>query len=166
MVLVGLISDTHDNLEAIRRAVEIFNARKVELVLHAGDFNAPFTVKAFKPLKAKLIGVFGNVDGERLLLRKRYTEMINAEIPGEFAEVEVGGCKLALLHGTIQPVVEALALSGRYRVVVRGHTHQPEKTTLGQALIVNPGEACGYLTGRKTIALLDTERLEAEFVEI
>jgi hypothetical protein len=166
MVLVGLISDTHDNLEAIRRTVAVFNQRKVELVLHAGDFNAPFTAGAFKELKTKLIGVFGNVDGEKNFLKQRYTEVLGAEILGEFAEVEVGGRKIALLHGVVQPIVEALALSGRYNAVVRGHTHKPEAVKLGETLMVNPGEACGYLTGKRTIALLDLEKLEAEFVEV
>ncbi|KYH37211.1 MAG: phosphoesterase, MJ0936 family [Candidatus Hecatellales archaeon B24] len=166
MVLIGLISDTHDNLEAIRRAVEVFNQRKVELVLHAGDFNAPFTSAAFKGLKAKLIGVFGNVDGERVFLKQRYAEVLNGEIRGEFAEVEVEGGKLALIHGVVQPIVEALALSGRYNAVIRGHTHKQEVLKLGDTLIVNPGEACGYLTGKRTVALLDPARLEVEFVEI
>ncbi|RLI26894.1 MAG: YfcE family phosphodiesterase [Candidatus Hecatellales archaeon] len=166
MAVLGLISDTHDNLEAIRRAVEVFNQRKVKLVLHAGDFNSPFTSTAFKGLEAKLIGVYGNVDGERSFLKQRYEEVLNAEIRGEFAEVEVEGRRIALLHGVIQPIVEALALSHRYHVVVRGHTHKPETLKLGEALIVNPGEACGYLTGRRTIGLLNLETLEVEIVEI
>ena len=163
---IGLISDSHDNVEAIKRAVEVFNARRVELVLHAGDYVAPFTAKFFQGLKAKLIGVYGNVDGEKEILRQRYLETLGAEIRGEFAEVEARNWKIALIHGVHQPIVEALALSGKYRAVVRGHTHKAETLRLGETLIVNPGEACGYLTGRRTIAFLDLERLEVEFVEI
>ena len=166
MVVLGLISDTHDNVEAIRRAVEVFNDRGVEAVLHAGDYNAPFTAEAFKGLKAKLLGVYGNVDGERIGLKERYSKVLDAEILGDFGDLEFGGYRVALIHGVVQPVVEALALSGKYRVVVRGHLHKAETTKIGEALVINPGEACGYLTGKKTIAILDLEKLEVEYVEL
>ncbi len=166
LTLIGLISDTHDNVEAIRKAVEAFNRRNVEVVLHAGDYVSPFTAKFFQGLKPKLIGVYGNVDGEKEILRQRYLETLGAEIRGEFAEVEARNWKIALIHGVYQPLVEALALSGRYRAVVRGHTHKPEAIRVGRTLIVNPGEACGYLTGKQTIAFLDLEKLEVEFVEL
>jgi len=31
---------------------------------------------------------------------------------------------------------------------------------------VNPGEVCGYLSGKSTIALFDTDRREAEIIEL
>jgi uncharacterized protein len=52
--LIGIISDSHDNLEAIRKAVEFFNNNDVKAVLHAGDLVSPFTARAFKELKSKL----------------------------------------------------------------------------------------------------------------
>ncbi len=164
-MLLGLISDTHDNVEAIRKAVEVFNSRGVEVVLHAGDYNAPFTAEAFRGLKAKLLGVYGNVDGEREGLKERYRKVLGAEILGDFGDLEFGGYRVALIHGVVQPIVEALAASGRYRVVVRGHLHKPEAVKIGQTLIVNPGEACGYLTGKRTIAILDLETLKVEHIE-
>lgn len=56
---VGIISDTHDNLPLVDKAIERLNREKVKIVLHAGDYIAPFTVVRFKQLEAKLIGVFG-----------------------------------------------------------------------------------------------------------
>jgi len=162
--LIGLISDTHDNVEAVRKAVEIFNQRKVSLVLHAGDYVAPFTARFYRELEAPLKGVFGNVDGDRELLKKRFSE-VGGEILGDFAVVEAGSLKIALLHGVDERIVEALMLSGKYRVVVRGHTHKAETRKIGETLMVNPGEACGYLSGKRTIALLNPETLNVEFVE-
>ncbi|MEA1871092.1 MAG: YfcE family phosphodiesterase, partial [Candidatus Bipolaricaulota bacterium] len=69
---LGIISDTHDNMPKIARAVELFNERKVDLVLHAGDFISPITASEFTHLEAPLIGVFGNNDGERLYLTERF----------------------------------------------------------------------------------------------
>ncbi|MCS7139697.1 MAG: metallophosphoesterase [Candidatus Nezhaarchaeota archaeon] len=164
-MIIGLLSDTHDNIQAISEAVKIFNDRKVGLVLHAGDYVAPFTYNAYKGLKCPLVGVFGNVDGDRLLLRERFSS-IGFKVEGDFEEVKVEGVKIALIHGLHSQIVDALALSGNYDVVVHGHTHMRRCDKMGKALIVNPGEACGYLYGIKSIALLDIATLKVEFIEL
>ncbi|MCX8204937.1 MAG: metallophosphoesterase [Candidatus Nezhaarchaeota archaeon] len=163
-LLVGLVSDTHDRLEAIRRAVEVFNEASVGLVLHAGDYVAPFTALAFKGLRCRLIGVYGNVDGDRELLKERYAEL--GEIRGLLATLELEGVRIALLHGSPLELVEALAKCRDYDVVVHGHTHRPRAEKVREALVVNPGEACGYLTGRATVALLELPSLKVEHLEL
>ena len=62
---IGIISDTHDDIENVQKAIEIFNAEKVDYVIHAGDYIFPGIVMEFKELNAKLFGVLGNNDGER-----------------------------------------------------------------------------------------------------
>ncbi|MFB0523130.1 MAG: metallophosphoesterase family protein, partial [Candidatus Bathyarchaeia archaeon] len=47
---IGVIADTHDRLPFIDRAVQKLNEEKVGLVLHAGDYIAPFVVSRFRPL--------------------------------------------------------------------------------------------------------------------
>lgn len=164
-MLVGLISDTHDNLPAIIKAVRTFNSYEVGLVLHAGDYVAPFTFRAYMGLGCKLIGVYGNVDGDRSLLRERFSSL-GFKVESEFEEFEVEGVKVALLHGVHPQIVDALALSGKYDVVVHGHTHLRRNQKLGKTLVVNPGEACGYLYETKSIALLDTATLKVEFIDL
>jgi len=162
--LIGLISDTHDNLQAIAEAVKIFNSKRVGLVLHAGDYVAPFTYSAYRALGCRLVGVYGNVDGDRGLLRERFSSL-GFKVESEFEELEVDGVRIALLHGVHPQIVEALALSGKYHVVVHGHTHVKRAERVGGALAVNPGEACGYLYGVRSVALLDTATLKVEFIE-
>ncbi|RLE53327.1 MAG: YfcE family phosphodiesterase [Candidatus Methanomethylicota archaeon] len=164
-MFLGVISDTHDNLSAIEKAVEEFNKRNVALVLHAGDFVSPFTANIFSKLKCKLIGVFGNVDGEKEHLKERFNA-IGAEIVGDFAEVEFHGVKIALIHGVHEAIVKSLAKSGEYALVVRGHTHRAKVEKIGEAIVVNPGEACGYLTGNKTIAVIKIPELVAEMISL
>ena len=163
-MLIGLISDTHDNLQAITEAVKTFNSRRVGLVLHAGDYVAPFTYAAYKGLQCKLVGVYGNVDGDRGLLRERFSSL-GFKVESDFEELEVDGIRIALLHGVHPQIVEALALSGKYHVVVHGHTHTKRAERIGKTLVVNPGEACGYIYGVRSIALLDTATLKVEFEE-
>lgn len=162
---VGIIADTHDRLQAIDLAIKRFNDENVDLVLHAGDYVAPFAVLRFKPLKANLIGVFGNNDGDHNLLRKRFEE-IRAQLHGRFAELNIEGLRIALLHGEDEALLRALINSNYYDVVVCGHTHRAEIYNVGRTLIINPGEACGYLSGRATIAIFYVEKKSAEILEL
>ena len=164
-MIVGLIADTHDRLKMVDKAIKKLNEQKVELVLHAGDYIAPFVIPMFKELKAKLVGVFGNNDGDHELLKKRFSEL-GLEIRGGFAELNVDGLKIALLHGHEEELLKALINSEGFDVVVHGHTHKAEVYRKGKTLVVNPGEVCGYLSGKSTIALLDTDKGEAEIIEL
>ena len=96
---IGIISDTHDDLLSLKSAIRIFNERKVKYVIHAGDYVFPGVVKEFKHLNAKLIGVLGNNDGEKLGLSKNFQE-IGGELHGEFCNLELDNLKIAIYHGT------------------------------------------------------------------
>jgi hypothetical protein len=165
-MLVGLIADTHDCLPMVDKAVKKLNESNVELVLHAGDYVAPFVIPKFKDLKAKLIGVFGNNDGDREFLKKRFSEYEGLEVRGNFAEIVVDGVKIALLHGHEEELLRALVNSEGFDVVVHGHTHKAEVYRKGRTLVVNPGEVCGYLSGKSTIALFDTVKREVRLVDL
>ena len=165
-MLVGLISDTHDNLPMVRKTVRKLNEEEVDLVLHAGDYVAPFVIPQLKELKAELIGVFGNNDGDRELLKRKFSEHENLVIRENFANIVAGDIKIALLHGNERVLLKALIDSESFDVVVHGHAHTAAIYKKGKTMIVNPGEVCGYLSGKVTIALLDTEKLEAKITEI
>lgn len=145
----------------IAKAVELFNHEEVGLVLHAGDFISPITTKEFKNLKAKLIGVFGNNDGDRLLLQKRFQNI--GELHEDYHELEIKGKRVVLMH---QPkFLKALIASGEYDLIVYGHTHQVD-IRQGRPLAVNPGECGGWLTGRTTIATVDLEAMKPEIHDL
>lgn len=165
-MLVGLMADTHDRLPMVEKAVKRFNEEGVELVLHAGDYVAPFVIPRFKELKAELIGVFGNNDGDRELLKERFSEHKGMKLRGNFAEIHADDAKIALLHGSEEELLRALISSQNFDVIVHGHTHKAEAYKKGKTLVVNPGEVCGYITGKSTIAFLDTEKLEAKIIEL
>lgn len=161
--MVGVIADTHDRLPLLEKAVRRLNDERVELVLHAGDYISAFAVQRLKPLKAHLIGIFGNNDGDKESLKKRFAEL-DAEIRGRFAEVVIGGLKIAMLHGEEEELLRSLVNTGSYDVVVHGHTHEAKTYRKGKTLVVNPGEVCGYLTEKSTIAILNTETLDAKII--
>ncbi len=165
-MLIGIISDTHDNLPLIEKAINRLNKENAELVLHAGDYVSPFVIPKFKTLKTKLIGVFGNNDGDHELLKKRFSENKNLEIRGTFAKITVEGLSIALLHGENEELLKALTESDGFDVIVHGHGHHSSIRKKDKTLIINPGEVCGYLSGKSTLALFDTEKKEAKIIEL
>lgn len=165
-MLIGIMADTHDNLPLVEKAVQRLNEENVDLVLHAGDYVAGFVIPKFKELHAKLIGVFGNNDGDRELLKKRFSENPNLDMRGNFAEVLADGLRIALLHGNDRELLKALIESQGFDVVVHGHSHLAEAYRKGKTQVINPGEVCGYLTGKPTIALLDTVKRETRQAEL
>lgn len=165
-MLVGIMSDTHDNIEQTKKAVSKFNREGVEQVLHAGDFISPFMIDTLKELTAPLTGVFGNNDGDRALLKRKSGMHPSMKIEGTFARIDVGGMRIGLLHGNDRELLETLTTCGSLDLLVYGHTHNPEIRKEGALLIVNPGEVYGHLTGRSTVALVDTVKRSAEIVDI
>lgn len=162
--MIGIMSDSHDDLDGINRALDFFNSKNTNLVLHAGDIISPFTVKAFKKLNCSFHGVFGNNDGERRGLNDKFSDLGTGL--KDIVEVEHEGVRICVYHGTYEEIVHALVECRRYDVVVRGHTHKAEVWTKEKTLVVNPGEVCGYLTGRKTIALLNTVDMSTGIYEV
>jgi putative phosphoesterase len=165
-MLVGVMSDTHDNIAQTKKAVSRFNREGVEQVLHAGDFVSPFMIDTLKELAAPLTGVFGNNDGDRFLLERKSAVLPRTKIAGTFARIDSGGMRMGLLHGNDRELLDTLAVCGSLDLLVYGHTHRPEVRREGSLLIVNPGEVYGHLTGRSTVAIVDTVKRSAEIVEI
>jgi len=161
-MLLGLISDTHDHVPHIQKAVTIFKEKEVDLVLHAGDYCSPFTIPHFKGLNLK--GIFGNNDGDKYLLISKF-QQIGAEIAGDFLKMEVDGLTIALYHGTYAGITESLIESGRYDVVITGHTHEVVHQKVGDTIHINPGTTKGF-EGKATIALFDTNLREPTFIEL
>lgn len=159
-MLIGILADTHDNQPMTKKAVEIFNNRGVDYVIHAGDFTSPFTLKLFAELKCEYVGIFGNNDGDKLLLQDR----AGGKLKNQPHVVVLNNKKIIVVHE--HHAVDALADSGHYDVVIYGHTHEPLIKKVKDALVINPGEVCGWLYGKSTAALLNLEEMEAEIFEL
>ncbi len=144
----AVVSDTHDNLEAVRELVSQLEKEKPDFVVHAGDVIAPFTLKEFIPLETKLYIAFGNNDGERKLLSEISSQ--NGWITGDIVEFPKG----VVYHGTDPEILKVLKRTD-YEFVVFGHTHEPSIERNENRVVLNPGEICGYLTGKKSYAICE-----------
>jgi predicted phosphodiesterase len=53
-----------------------------------------------------------------------------------------------------------------HRIVIHGATHEYQVRTLGDTLLINPGETCGWLTGNCTGVILDLETQAVERIDL
>lgn len=155
---IGVLSDTHDRLPAIDRAISLFQQRGVQAVIHAGDLVAPFAARRLLTWTGRLYVVYGNNDGEREGLQRMLPQIQNGPL-----WIEADGKRILVHHYAdwCDPADVEQA-----DVVVTGHTHEVVNERRDRKLILNPGECCGWLSDRCTVAILNTDTLSAEIVEV
>jgi putative phosphoesterase len=122
-VILGVISDTHGLLRP--EAVEAL--RGSDRILHAGDVGAHGILEVLAQI-APVTAVRGNVDTEPWARALPKTEV-----------VEAGGVSVFILHSLGQLDLKPEAAG--FRVVVYGHSHQPEIVEKNGILYFNPGSA-------------------------
>jgi hypothetical protein len=164
---VGIISDTHDNVPAIREAMQRFDDRGVEVVIHCGDFVAPPAVRHLEREGIDVHAVRGNNDGEREGLISAFDNLQGGQLHGRFAELTFDGRDFAVLHGEDKPVIEALADSGEYDYVVHGHWHVRERRTVDGTTVVNPGGHFPTVPEEhRTVAVVETDGDTVDFLDV
>ena len=153
---IGIIADTHDNIPKIKKALAVFRKRNCEMIIHAGDVIAPFAAKALKAAKLPLYAVYGNNDGER----KGLAEILDI-VEGPRV-LKVGERRIVVAHSLAEVTEEH---KGGADLVVVAHTHIAELQR-GKPLVLNPGEAGGWLYGKHAVAILETGRMAIEQLSI
>ena len=132
---LGVVSDTHDNLDYVEAAVSHFEDEDVDVVVHCGDVVAPFSATPFDA-DFEFHAVRGNNDGEWKL-----REIIGSfgAYHDDFAHLTLDGQEIAVYHGTEAGLVDALVDAETYDYVLRGHTHEKTLEYHGETTHINPG---------------------------
>lgn len=156
---VGLMADSHDRVPAIAELLRRMAAGGVGLVLHAGDYCSPFSLAPFVDQSMAMAGVFGRNDGDREGLRAFASKGMGTEIYESPHSIVVGDRNILLVHDLGE--VNERSIEG-HAVVVHGCSHQAQVRRDGSTLVVNPGEACGWLFGVPTAAILDLDTMVVE----
>jgi hypothetical protein len=156
---VGLLADTHDRLPAITALLKRMSESGVTMVLHAGDYCAPFALAPYIDAQMAVAGVYGKNDGDREGLKAKAAQGIAVELFESPHSFQIGGRRVLVVHDIGD--VQERSIEG-HEVVVHGCTHRAERRRAGETLIVNPGEGCGWLYGSPRAAILDLDTLEVE----
>jgi uncharacterized protein len=159
---LGIFADSHDHLDNIRRAVEVFNREACELVLFAGDFVSTFALPPLRQLRCRLLACYGDNEGNKPGLQA------GIRIVGTLGEPPLcvrtpDGVRIALVH-MLRQLREA---PGEYDIVVYAHTHKPSVARDEAGVIhINPGETSGWTYGNPTVAILETSPFACRIVPL
>lgn len=158
-----VISDTHDNLAMIDRSSSLILKLNPDMIIHLGDYVSPFTLRKILDLGIKFLGIFGNNDGDKLLLKSVLGGL--GELHEPPYELSINGLKSLLTHGfggreLTNRLVDSIALGGKYYLLLYGHTHIPRLEKVGDTIVLNPGTLSGYLSEFATLAYIDTKELK------
>ncbi|SRR5258708_3228708 len=179
-MLIGVISDTHDNLTSIDKAFEIFLKHEVSLVVHCGDWTVPATVeylgqKAFEA-NISVKAVLGNVDQNQvgnaqaiLKVSSQLPEAVEFPTSEDYLSFGVDNHQFAIYHGQDLSILEGLIDSGEFKAIFTGHTHIPKRQEFQNTIVLNPGAACfiqaGQIVDTATVALFDTQTATSQIIE-
>ena len=161
-MLIGITGDTHNNLKNISKICEIFNSLQVDLVIHTGDITLPKSLRAFKALNAKLIGVYGNNDQEEKKDLVKAAAEFNCFFYDEPYYFKLNGVSISIIH---HPELINEKMLDSSNAIVHGHTHKYRDEMLEETLIFNPGECAGLSKGKNKVGLIRTENLKTEIVQ-
>ena len=143
---VGVLSDIHDQIWNLEKALEVIGGNGCEVLLFLGDFCAPFTLaQVAEGFGGAIHGVFGNNDGDRFNLGKVAAGVDNVTLYGELGELELGGVRIGMNH--YPEIARRLAESGAYQAVFSGHDHRKYAHDINGVLWANPGDSGVKLLG-------------------
>lgn len=143
---IGLISDTHGDLEAWLRAVDLLG--EIDLMLHAGDhlyhgvFNPVLETyvpgnlaQAMNESPFPILHAKGNCDSEV------DQNALNDPILDPYALLMLENAQIMVIHGDRYDEAGLFGMAERLgvKIIVRGHTHISGIKERGGIIMVNPG---------------------------
>lgn len=163
---IAIISDTHDNLANLKKALSWINKEKINTLLHCGDVCSPVALKELMDnFSGKVHLVFGNVDGDQFRMTQLIQEYPSRlKVWGELGEIRIDNKNISFCH--FPEFARALASTGKYDLVFHGHTHKPWEEKISNSKVVNPGELAGMFN-KATFAVYDAkdDKLELKILE-
>jgi putative phosphoesterase len=163
-MIVAVMSDSHDHIWNVRKALEIIKSHQAKAIIHCGDLIAPFVLKELAKFEGPVHWVLGNNDGEQYLLTKlSLTELTNTKPYGFMGTLNLDAASIAFTH--YEEMGYALAHTGQYDLVCCGHTHAHRLERIHQTTLLNPGEIMGK-DGPGTFCLFDTVTKDVRLLKL
>ena len=161
-MLLGVVSDTHNNLKNIDQIISLFNRRSVDLVIHTGDITNANSLRKFAKLESKLFLVFGNTDRSEFGLKEVAAEN-NFEIQEPPYQIKKCNREIVIFH---EPdlIDNFLDENKDIDLVLHGHTHRYREEFYDRTLVFNPGESAGMQKGKNAIGFINLNTLNVERV--
>ena len=147
---IGILSDTHDRLDAMIAGMKVLKHAGAEMFIHCGDVGGEKILDCLAG--ENVIVVWGNCDFDRAGMA-RYGADVGINCQGEFAELEIAGKRIVVTHGDDGKLMRRLLAGNQHDYLLHGHTHMASDDRLGRLRIINPGAL--YRASVKSVAILD-----------
>jgi putative phosphoesterase len=158
---IGIISDTHNNIELTKKAVKVFEENNIDLLVHAGDLTSPRMIELFKNFKCKFVLGNGDLDIEEMVEKCRRLGI--GEI-SEFSVFDADGKKVIAFHGNNVNMFREAIVSGSFDYIIKGHTHHFENYKSNKTRVINPGALYG--SEECSVAILDTKADKVKMIKV
>ncbi len=163
-IKIGILSDTHNDSAAARRALQAFRRGGVHTLFHCGDLTGAAMVPHF--IGFEVYFVRGNMDRHHVpALTTAMAAQAGAHWLGKGDEIELDGRRIAITHGDREEVLDML-LFAEPDYLFTGHTHRRRDERIGPTRVINPGALGGIEHEARSICVLDlaTDQLEVIFL--
>jgi putative phosphoesterase len=144
--------------------VGLFEAARVERIVHTGDITQPAVLERLSRLRVPLLGVFGNNDWSERTQLRRHANRFGMELCDPPRTIEWANRRILVVHDPedAPPAIEESAAP--VDLVLHGHTHRHRHERVGDTLVFNPGECAGLFAGRNAVGVVDLVSLDAELL--
>ena len=159
-MLIGVESDTHNNIRNIKQIISLFNDEDITSVIHTGDIASEKALDQFSTLNAKLIGVYGNNDRNESGLEdiaKKYS--FKFQNPPK--SIKIMDKKITIFHEP-EDIDSFILKNPGVDLILHGHTHRYRHEIVNDVLLFNPGESAGMQKGKNAIGIINLKNLETK----
>lgn len=166
-MLIAILSDIHDNVTNMRRALQHAAEVGCTRLLFLGDMTDLGTFSLMLELwKHPLHIVPGNNDFYYDEFRRKATDSFrHVHLYDPVADIVPGGNRrVFMMHEPERGAIHT-AESGEYDLVLYGHTHRPMQQRCGNTILANPGEIQGRY-GSAFFAIYDTDAHSLQHVRL
>lgn len=161
-MLIGVLSDTHNERQTTQEALNLLRERGVERLIHCGDLTTPEIVGLFAGWQVDF--VYGNMDRQRRALDEAVATLARASID-EVQMLHLAGQRVAVIHGHQEEQLSRL-VGGDYSYVFHGHTHSRRDETIGRTRVINPGALGGTRREPRSVCVVDLSERQVEFLKV
>lgn len=163
-MLIAILSDSHDHIPNLHRAVLRANREGAKILIHCGDLISPFMLPRLHGFNGQVHLIYGNNAGDQHLISTRCESMFdNISHHGLQGEIEADGLKICFIH--YPQTAKALAVTGNYDIVCCGHNHEQGVEIIGKCMLINPGDLLGK-DEKPGFMLLDTSSKDVRRIEV
>lgn len=163
MQKLAVISDVHDNLINLKKALDYTQKEKIDYLISTGDLQSLEAWQILDELKIPVWAVMGNADKDIIGEKKLRAILKNIHFSPNVATVELENQKI--IFGHYPDIIKKIILHypDKYTLALAGHTHLPWEEKIGSTKLLNPGNIANIRCA-PTFATIDLQNLKAKLI--